>query len=180
MKLSTTDIKRKNPINRNNLFFSDTQYDFMVGVGMEYVNKIMNQTVVLYEIDRENTKVDNIYQEAKFKDLVFKTPIELNVIYKIDKAELKTYDTQTIKGYYLKTGQLNFYIYEKELKENECDIHRGDYIGIQVNEEHIEYFIVTDVGRNNYDNRHTMYGTKPFYRSIVCSVVSDITETQNA
>ena len=112
--------------------------------------------------------------------MIFKTPIELNVIYKLDKAELKTYDTQSIKGYYQKTGNLSFSIYEKELKENDCDIHRGDYIGLQVNEEHIEYFIVTDDGRINYDNAHTMYGTKPFYRTISCSVVSDITETQNA
>lgn len=180
MKLDTKDIKRKNPINRNNLFFSDHQYDFQVGIGMEYVNKFINQTVILFEIDRENTKIDSIYQEAKFKDLIFKTPIELNVIYKLDKAELKTYDTQSIKGYYQKTGNLSFSIYEKELKENDCDIHRGDYIGLQVNEEHIEYFIVTDDGRINYDNAHTMYGTKPFYRTISCSVVSDITETQNA
>lgn len=180
MKLDTKDIKRKNPINRNNLFFSDHQYDFQVGIGMEYVNKFINQTVILFEIDRERTKIDSIYQEAKFKDLIFKTPIELNVIYKLDKAELKTYDTQSIKGYYQKTGNLSFSIYEKELNENDCDIHRGDYIGLQVNEEHIEYFIVTDDGRINYDNAHTMYGTKPFYRTISCSVVSDITETQNA
>ena len=179
MKLSTENIKRKNPINRNNFFTSQDQINFQIGMGMEYVNKILNQTVILYEIDREKTKVNDIYNEAKFKDLIFKTPIELNVMYKLEKGELKTYDTEAIKGYYVKVGKLNFTIYEKELQENNCDIKRGDYIGLQVTPEHMEYFIVADDGRVNYDNAHTMWGTVPYYRSIVCTVVSDLTETQN-
>ena len=43
----------------------------------------------------------------------------------------------------------------------------------------MEYFIVADDGRINYDNKHTMWGIKPYYRSISCTVVSDITETKN-
>ena len=179
MKLSTEDIKRKNPINRNNLFTSDKTIDFQVSIGMEYVNKVINQTVILYEIDRENTKIDDIYNEAKFDDLVFKTPVELNVLYNLDKAELKTYDSNVIKGYYLKVGKLDFTIYEKELIENNCDIKRGDYIGLQVTNDRMEYFIVTDDGRVNFDNAHTLWGTKPVYRSISCTIVSDMTETQN-
>jgi len=180
MKLSTENIKRKNPINRNNFYTSPDQIHFQIGLGMEYVNKVLNQTVILYEIDREKTKVDDIYNEANFNDLVFKTPVELNVMYKLDKPELKTYDQQAIKGYYVKLGQLTFTIYNKELQENDCDINRGDYIGLQVNPDHMEFFIVADDGRVNYDNAHTMWGTVPYYRSIVCTVVSDITETANA
>lgn len=179
MKLTTENIKRKNPINRNNFFTSQEQINFQIGMGMEYVNKILNQTVVLYEIDREKTKVNDVYNEAKFSDLVFKTPIELNVMYKLDKGELKTYNSETIKGYYVKVGKLNFTIYLKELEENGCDINRGDYIGLQVTPERMEYFIVADDGRVNFDNAHTMWGTVPYYRSIVCTAVSDKTETEN-
>lgn len=179
MKLTTENIKRKNPINRNNFFTSPETINFQIGIGMEYVNKILNQTVILYEVDREKTKVNDIYNEAKFEDLVFKTPIELNVMYKLDKGELKTYDSDVVKGYYVKVGKLTFTIFEKELEENNCDIKRGDYIGLQVTPEHMEYFIVADDGRVNYDNAHTLYGTVPYYRSIVCTVVSDITETEN-
>lgn len=179
MKLDNMDIKRKNPINRNNFFTSQDQIHFQIAMGMEYVNKILNQTVVLYEVDREKTKVDDIYNEANFNDIAFKTPIELNVMYKIDKGELKTYDTNTIKGYYVKVGRLTFQIYQKELDENDCDIKRGDYIGIQVTPEHMEYFIVADDGRVNYDNAHTMWGTVPYFRSITCTAISDATETAN-
>lgn len=173
------NIKRKNPINRNNLFFSESQYDFQIGMSMEYINKVLNQTIVLYEVDLVNTKNNDIYQEAKFSDIVFKTPIELNVMYRLNKGELKSYDNKTIKGYYVKVGKLEFQILEKELEDNGCDIKRGDYIGLQVTPEHMEYFIVTDDGRVNYDNKHTLFGTKPYYRSISCTVVSDINETVN-
>lgn len=179
MKISDENIKRKNPINRNNLFASDRTIDFQVSIGMEYLNKVVNQTIVLYEVDRENTKISDIYKEATFDDLVFKTPVELNVMYTLDKAELKTYDASGIKGYYLKVGKLTFNIFEKELIENRCDIKRGDYIGLQVTNDRMEYFIVTDDGRVNYDNAHTLFGTKPTYRSISCAIASDRSETQN-
>ena len=179
MKLTTQEIKRKNPINRNNFFLSPETVNFQIARGMEYVNKILNQTVVLYQVDREKTKVSDIYNEANYKDLVFKTPVEINVMYKLDKSELKTYDSQVMKGYYVKVGQLYFNVFEKELEENGCDINRGDYIGLQVTPDHMEYFIVADDGRVNYDNAHTLYGTVPYFRSVTCTVVTDITETAN-
>ena len=178
MQLPTENIKRKNPINRNNLFTSPDQVALQIRMGREYLRRL-NQTIVLYEIDREQTKLDDIYNEAKFNEIAFKTPVELNVAYKLDKPELKTYDQQSIKGYYINLGQLTFTIYEKELEENGCDIKRGDYIGLQVTPEHMETFIVADDGRVNYDNAHTMWGTVPYYRPVVCTIVSDITETQN-
>ena len=177
MKLSTENIKRKNPINRNNFFTSQNQINFQVGFATEYINKVLNQTVVLYEVDLVKTTVSDIYNEAKFENIIFKTPTELNVMYLLNKSDLKTYDTQTIKAYYTQMGQLKFQILEKELQENDCDIKRGDYIGLQVTPEHMEYFIVADDGRKNYDNKHTYYGTVPYYRSIVCTIVSDKSET---
>ena len=95
-------------------------------------------------------------------------------------SELRSYDKQHFKGMYLKTGKLHFSIYEKTLEENECDIKRGDYIGIQINPDHIEYFIVTNDGRKNYGNSQTMYGVKPFYRNVECAPVTDNNEIINA
>jgi hypothetical protein len=179
MKLDATNIKRKNPINRNNFFTSPQAVELQMRMGMEYVNRILNQTVVLWQVDQENTKTNDIYNESNFSDIAFKNPIELNVMYTLDKAELKTYDTSAIKGYYVKVGTLTFNVYQKELDENDCDIKRGDYIGLQVTPEHIEYFQVANDGRVNYDNKHTMWGTVPYYRTVVCTVVSDVAETVN-
>ena len=179
MKMDNSTIRRKNPINRNNLFMSEEQFHVQANIGMEYVNHVLNQTIVLYEVDLEKTNMNDIYKESDFDNIIFKTPVELNVIYKLDKHELKTYDKTAIKGYYVKVGKFEFTIYNKELEENGCDIKRGDYIGLQVNPEHMEYFIVTDDGRVNFDNAHTLWGTVPYYRTVKCAVVSDVTETKN-
>jgi hypothetical protein len=48
------------------------------------------------------------------------------------------------------------------------DIKVGDYVGVQVDEHHMEYWCVENDGRNNYDNQHMLFGTVPYYRSITC------------
>lgn len=177
VKLSTDNIKRKNPVNRNNLFFSEEQLNVQLGFGREYVNRVLNQTVVLYEVDLEKTNASEVYAESDFSNIIFKTPVELNVVYKLDQHELKSYDKTALKGYYAQVGKFEFYIYLQELEENGCDIKRGDYIGLQVTPEHMEFFNVTDDGRVNYDNAHTYYGTVPYYRTIKCAAVGDVKET---
>lgn len=108
---------------------------------------------------------------------MFKTPVELNVMYNLDGHELKSYDKTALKGYYAKVGKLEFNIFVEELEENGCDIKRGDYIGLQVTNDHMEFFTVTDDGRVNYDNKHTYYGTRPYYRTVKCAAVGDVKET---
>lgn len=179
MKLDAREIKRKNPINRNHFFFSEEEFELQMDIGMEYLNTQVNQTIVLYEVDLENSNLNSVYQEGNFEDISFKTPIELNVLYRLEEPELKSYDSNSMRGYYVKIGKLTFTIYERELEENDCDIKRGDYIGLQVTPEHMEYFIVTNDGRVNYDNKHTMYGTRPYYRTVTCTIVSDKSETSS-
>src|SRR5574344_1623711 len=99
VKFSTNNIKRKNPITRNNLFFSEPQMEVQLGFGMEYVNRVIDQTVVLYEIDMEKTNMSDIYAESDFDNIVFKTPVELNVMYKLDRQKRKSYNTTALKGY---------------------------------------------------------------------------------
>ena len=48
---------------------------------------------------------------------------------------------------------------------------KGDYIGVQISPEHMEFFVVNNDGKNNYDNAHSLWGTVPLYRTIQCSPV---------
>jgi hypothetical protein len=64
-----------------------------------------------------------------------------------------------------------FNVYEKTLKDNKIDISYGDYIGVQVTSDQMEYFVVTNDGRVNFDNKHVMYGLKTFYKTITCTPV---------
>lgn len=177
VELDIRTNRRKVPVRRNSKFFGQEDFKLETGFMQEYMEQDANQTVILYQVDLERTQVNDIYHEAKEGTIRFKVPIELPVIYEIQDAEMKTYDTKTMKGYYVKTGKLVFSILLKTLEENNCDINRGDYIGIQVSPEHMEYFTVADDGRvGSMSNKFTMFGTIPFARTITCAPISDKSE----
>lgn len=136
-----------------------------------YMEQDVRQTVVLYSVDLENTNLSEVYKEAKMDEIRFKPPVEIPVLYTIDEPELKAYNQTKELGTYMKTGKLQFNVLQATLDELKVEIKRGDYIGVQVTSDRMEYFTVTNDGSNNYDNQHTMYGYKPYYRTISCSVV---------
>lgn len=166
--------KNKNvivPINRNNMFYSEESYNYELMMGKNYLEQDVNQTIVLYEVDLENTNMSDVYYEIPSNEVKFKTPKELHVIYSIENADLKSYNNKHGVGAYLKTGKLKFSVYQSTLDELDCDIKRGDYIGVPINSEHIEYFVIVDDGKVNFDNKHTMYGTIPFFRTCYAAPV---------
>lgn len=162
----------KVPITRNNKFFGMEDFDLEIGFATEYLEQDANQTVILYQVDLEKTKVDDIYNEANKDAIRFKTPIVLPVVYDLSDAEVKTYSNKVQKGIYAQAGKLTFSVLLSTLEENNCDISRGDYIGVQIDTEHREYYTVTDDGRVGMtSNKFTLYGTKPYARTITCASV---------
>lgn len=163
-----TNIKRKNPIKRNNKFFGGEDYDLEMEFATEYMEQDANQTIILYQVDYEKTQVNSVYNEAEKDRIKFKTPIELTVIYDLQDAETKAYRDNISKGIYVKPGKLVFSVLLKELEENKCDINRGDYIGIVIDETYTIYFTVADDGKMQMtSNKNTIYGKKPYYRTII-------------
>ena len=161
---------RKSKITRNSMFYSENSYNFDINIGMDYISQDMNQTVLVFQVDRNKTQTVNIYGESVGKDsIVYKNPVEINVVLLLDPAANKSYDKTQGLARYLLTGNLNFGVYEQTLKNNKIDISFGDYIGLQVTSDQMEYFVVTNDGRVNFDNKHTMFGTKPYFRSINCT-----------
>jgi hypothetical protein len=71
----------------------------------------------------------------------------------------------------MKMGKLTVSVYQETLDELGVDILKGHYIGIQVNPTTMAFWVVTNDGKNNYDNKHTLWGTTPLWRSILCSPV---------
>lgn len=171
MEIKQNEIRRKNPINRNNLFYSEEDFQFEKEIAKDYLEQDLNTTVILFEVDLENTNVDDLYHEAIKDGIRYKPPVEIHVRFLMNESELKTYDKQKNLGTYLQTGNLSFGVMEDTLKEMDCDIKRGDYIGVQVTNEKMEFFEVVNDGKINYNNKMTAFGYKPFYREISCSVV---------
>ena len=165
-------MNRKNPIKRNNMFFSKSDFDLEMEIARGYMEEDMNQTIILFEVDLSKTNVNDIYHEASKKNIRFKTPIELTVRYEITNAEMRSYDKSFNKGVYSKPGILDFTILNSTLEEVKRDIKRGDYIGVQITPEEILYFTVYDDGKvASYSNANTLYGVKPFYRQVKCNYV---------
>lgn len=165
-------MNRKNPINRNNMFFSEVDFDLEMEIARDYLEGDMNQTVILFEVDLNKTNTNDIYHEASKKNIRFKSPVELTVRYEISDAQMRSYDKTNNKGVYAKPGVLEFTVLNATLEEVDRDIKRGDYIGVQVTPEEMIYFCVYDDGKvASYANSNTLYGVKPFYRKVKCNYV---------
>ena len=162
--------QKRVPITRNRYVTEDT-FNYEVALAQSYIEQETRQTVVLYSVDLENTNLNAVYKEAGMDAIRFRTPVEIPVTYNIDPAELKAYDKTKDLGAYMKTGKLEFNVLQATLDQLGVDIKRGDYVGVQVTSERMEYFTVTNDGTNNYDNQHTLYGHKPYFRTVSCAVV---------
>jgi hypothetical protein len=165
-------MARKSKIVRNTFFYSENDYNFETQIGLDYISQDMNQSVFVFQVDRDKTEVLDLYGESVGENSIsYKEPVEINVVFKLDAATNKSYDKSQNLARYLQVGNLTFHVYEKTLKDNKIDISYGDYIGIQITPDQMEYFVVTNDGRVNFDNKHMMYGFKSFYRTILCSTV---------
>ena len=176
MTFDTTNIKRKNPINRNNMFFSKESFDFELELAEDYMEQDMNQTVILYQVDLSKTKVNDVYKEAVKSDIQFKTPVEITCIYEIDESEQGSYDSKQSKSVYVKPGALKLKVLDKTLAELDADIRRGDFIGVQINPEKMIYYEVNNDGKvAQTANSQTMYGVRPYWRNITANYVDPVT-----
>lgn len=90
------------------MFYSEESFQYEKELGLNYIEEDMNQTVILYEVDLTQTKVDDTYGETDPKSVVTKPPVEIHCVYKIDEPELKAYDKQKSLGTYQKTRKTNY------------------------------------------------------------------------
>ena len=179
LQFNIGSTQKQVPINRNNLFFSEESFQFERELGKNYIEQDMNQTLVLYQVDIANTQTDALYGETTTSNVMYKAPVEFHCVYTIAEPELKSYDKTKNLGTYMKTGNITFGVYQETLDELEAEIRVGDYIGCQVSPTHMEYFCVTNDGRNNYNNSISMYGYKALYRRCEAAPVSDMTTEFN-
>lgn len=175
LQFDNTKLKRKNPIKRNHKFFGVEDYNLEMEFATEYMEQDANQAVILYQVDLSKTKVNDIYKEADKDAIRFLPPIEVPCVYEIQDAELKSYEKNKMKGMYAKPGKLIFSVLMKTMEEMNIDIKRGDYVGVQITPEKMEYFTVTNDGRvGMQSNKNTIYGVAPYYRTIECAPVDEI------
>lgn len=158
------------PINRNNLFYSEEDFEYEISIIMDYLEEDTNQTVVVYEVDRKNTNMNEIYQESN-SNIRFKIPREIPCLYEIKDAELRTYDSKTSNGVYVVDGGLTIYTLDKILEKYKCDIKKGDYIGVLIDSNRMTYFSVVNDGKVNTANTMIVGAYKTPWRIITAAPV---------
>ena len=159
------------PITRLGKFFGGEDYALDIGMGEEWLIGDMNFTVILYRIDRNKTKTDDVYGEVLEDGIQFLAPIELKGYVQIVAPQEKLLGTSKIIQ--KEPGNMKFSIYKQTLEEQQIDINIGDYLGYYETEDYVRYYTVVDDGLVVSDNKHTYGGYKPFYRTITATWVSE-------
>jgi hypothetical protein len=162
---------RKVPITRLEKFFGSEDFALEQEMGREWLEGDMNFTLVLYRVDRQKTKTDDVYGETEEDGIKFLPPVEFRGYVTIEQPENQDYANSRMSQ--MEPGNLKVGVYQNALDELGIDISYGDYIGYYETEKRVRYYSVVNDGRVVSDNKHTYGGYKPFYRSIVAAPVND-------
>lgn len=160
------------PITRNNLFYSKDDFDFEMELMEGYLEEDTNQTVVVYQVDRNNTQVNDIYKESNTK-IQFFPPVEVPCLYEISDQELRSYNSKNQNGVYSLNGTLKVYINLLAFKKYDFDIKRGDYLGVMIEENRMYHWVVTNDGKVNTANQLVVGAYKTGFRVIEAAPVTD-------
>ena len=163
----------RTPITRNDKFYSEEDFEYETDLLIEYIEEDLNQTVVVYEVDRQKTNVSGVYKEAKDGQIRFKPPKEIPCMYDLKDSDTKVYDSKTNTGVYVVNGNLTLYVMPKILEKYKCDIRRGDYIGLQIDTNRMVYFSVVNDGKVNTANIYHVGAYKPAWRTVLCAPVPE-------
>lgn len=164
-------MNNKLPIGRLGKFFSEDDFNFNVDVGMEYLHSDINMVLVLYRVDHDKTDNNSVYAEVGKDEIIFLPPVEINALVRIEDAKNSSYPGTGVR--FNEPGNLFASIYIKHLNELGVDINYGDYVGYPDDENTLRFYSVTNDGKVNSSNKNKMFGYKPFYRTISCTIAKD-------
>lgn len=166
-------MDNKLPITRLSKFLSQDDFDLHIKMGEEYLHGDLNMKLVLYRVDRQKTDIDDVYGEVGMDEIKYYPPVEFNGLVKIEEPKNSAYKSGLIR--YNEPGNLNISVYIRHLEELNIDIKYGDFIGYPESETRTRFYQVTNDGKVVSDNKHNMFGFKPYYRNITCAPIQDST-----
>lgn len=166
-------MDNKLPITRLSKFLSQDDFDLHIKMGEEYLHGDINMRLVLYRVDRQKTDIDDVYGEVGMDEIKYYPPIEFNALVKIEEPKNNSYKGGLVR--YNEPGNMNISVYIKHLEELNIDIKYGDFIGYPESETRTRFYQVTNDGKVVSDNKHNMFGYKPYYRNITCVPIQDTT-----
>lgn len=166
-------MDNKLPITRLSKFFGQDDFDLNIQMGQEYLHGDLGMKLVLYRVDRTKTDIDAVYAEVGMDEIKYFPPIEFFGLVKIEEPKNSAYKDGLVR--YNEPGNMTISIYKKHIEEMGIEITYGDFIGYPESETRTRFYTVIDDGRVVSDNKHNMFGYKPYYRTVRCAPAQDTT-----
>jgi hypothetical protein len=157
------------PISRLGKFFGDRDFELEIGMGQEWLIGDMNFTCVLYRVDKNKIKTDDVYGEVVQDGIKFLPPVEFNAYVGIAAPDNKFLGSTRMDQ--MEPGNITMSVYLKTLEDLDIDIDFGDYIGYYDKENFVRYYTVVNDGRVVSDLKNTNKCLKPIYRTKIAAPV---------
>jgi len=162
-KKQITDIEN----NRMGLFMTDNSFDLDVMYGRNFLQTDNAQTVIIHKINLLQTKVHNLYGQAKTSDKKFMPPVQISVMVTIDDGKQEYYGGNAGGIARDDSGNISFGVYLKELEEKQLEIDRGDIIEYNMSGEKNRYYEIESANNVTDETKKTIGGFKPYWKKIV-------------
>jgi len=153
--------------NRMGLFMSDNSFDLDIMYGRNFLQTDNAQKVIIHKINIIETKVHDLYGQAKTKDKKFLTPVEIAVMVNIEEGSQEYYGGGQGGIARDDSGNITFGVYLKELEEKELEIDRGDIIEYNMSGTKDRFYEVESANNVVDETSKTIGGFKPYWKRIV-------------
>ncbi len=138
-------MDKKVPITRLGKFFGGEDFALDIGMGEEWLEGDMNFTLVLYKVDKNKTKTDDVYGEALQDGIQFLPPVEFKGYVQIMAPTNQMLGRSRINQ--SEPGNLRVSVYQQTLDDLQISVDFGDYLGYYETENRVRYYSVIDDGR---------------------------------
>jgi len=173
--------KRKNQTiereeQRYGLFMNETSFNTDIMFGRNYMRTDIVHRIKVYKVNVIESKVHDLYGQAKASDKKYLTPVEINAMITVEDQQQSYYGDSNGGITRDDTGPITLGIYLDELKEKKIEIDRGDIIEYNMSGDRDRYYEVENAQNVTDSTSQTIAGFKPYWKQIVAvPVKEDIT-----
>jgi hypothetical protein len=152
---------------RYGLFMTENSFDLDVMYGRNYLQTDNVQEVIIHKINIIETKVHNLYGQAKSKDKKFMPPVKISVMVGVEEGKQDYYGNNPGGIVRDDTGNITFGVYLKELEEKKLEIDRGDVIQYNMSGQKNRYYEVESANNVTDETKKTIGGFKNYWKKVI-------------
>jgi hypothetical protein len=154
------------PVNRNQKFFSEEEYQYYLGMAREHMASI-DSKVYFIKIIKEKSQVNAVYNEGFDQEIYNDEAVEIPALFKLESSTNETYIADKGMVRYEEYGNLKVHFLIDDLKKLDVQISYGDIIAIRLDETKLIYFEVSNDAKK-IESDKLFFGYKAFWNTITC------------